>query len=132
MSLEVSVMSFSMHKQRGMSMSGMLFAVAIAAVLITVAIKLVPSYVEFSTVKSLMEDLKNDTETAGKGQRAVLDRIGNKLYINSITDVTQNDFTYKKGPNGFELSVEYEVRKPLFGNLEAVMSFSHQVTVFGQ
>jgi hypothetical protein len=115
-----------------MSLSGMLFTLAILAFVITIAIKLVPSYVEFSTVKSVMETVKDQPEITGKGQRGVLGSIGNKLYINGIEDVTQKDFSYKKVPSGYELSVAYEVRKPLFGNLDAVMSFSHQVTIFGQ
>jgi hypothetical protein len=87
---------------------------------------------EFSTIKSIMGDAANDPSLAGKGRREVLSSIEKKLYINDIKAVNTADFDFKQGKRGDDLSVAYEVRTPLVGNLDAVMRFNHQVTIGDQ
>jgi hypothetical protein len=110
----------------------MLLGVAALGFLAMVGVKLVPPYLEFSTVKSIMGEAASDPSLAGKGRREVLSSIEKKLYINDINVVSAADFEYKQGKRGDDLSVAYEVRRPLVGNLDAVMRFQHQVVMGNQ
>jgi hypothetical protein len=110
----------------------MLLGVAALGFLAMVGVKLVPPYLEFSTVKSIMGEAASDPSLAGKGRREVLSSIEKKLYINDINVVSAADFEYKQGKRGDDLSVAYEVRRPLVGNVDAVMRFQHQVVMGNQ
>lgn len=122
----------SFGRQRGTSMTAILFGVVMGALLLTLAGKLAPHYLEFHTVKSAMDDLKQDAALAQQGNRALLDKLGNNLYINDVSDVQPKDFSFKSVPHGFTLGVEYEVRQHLFANIDAVLTFSHETHIAEQ
>jgi hypothetical protein len=113
--------------QRGATMSGILFALAILALLAMVAIKLAPHYMNFMTVRSVMNELQEDPQSAGRGRRAVLEVVDKRLYINDVRTVSAKDFDFSREGGANELSVQYEVREHLFGNIDAVLTFNHKV-----
>ena len=84
---------------------------------------------QFATIKSVMDDVRKDVELNGGGVKEVLSGIDNRLYVNGIDVVTRKDFKLKREKSGNVVSVTYEVREHLAGNLDAVMTFSHQVTI---
>ena len=118
-----------MQRQGGASLSGWLIGLIILVFLLSVAIKFVPHYLDFNAIKWAMDELKTDPGSHGGGKRETLARIGNKLRINDVEAVTERDFMFKRATGGYELSVEYEAREHLFGNLDAVLTFSHQVEI---
>lgn len=125
-------MSSSIYRQRGISFYSFLFFMAIVVFFAITGTKLGPRYLEFLTVKSVMKDVKNDPDISATSRSSVLRTIGNRLNINGVDDVSVKDFTYKKVDNGFELSVQYEVREHLYGNIDAVLTFSNKVDINGQ
>jgi hypothetical protein len=46
-----------------------------------------------------------------------------------VRSVPQKAFRYAKIRRGAEVSVRYEVREPLFGNLDALLTFSHKIQI---
>jgi len=127
--------AMSIHRQRGMTFIGIVLALAAAAFVAMVAVKLVPHYLQFAAVKSVMDELKNEPDVVSRGQEAVLDTVDNRLYINEVRTVPRKNFKYKRVPGPdigvayYELGVSYEAREAIFGNLDALMTFSHQVTL---
>lgn len=120
----------SLRAQRGATMITILLAIAIAGIFLTVAFKLGPHYMQFMTVKSVMDKVRDDPESKGKQQRALLSSIDKGLYINEVRSLSANkDFKVKKVSDGIEISADYEVRQPLFGNLDAMMAFSHTIMI---
>jgi hypothetical protein len=117
------------RSQTGASLSGILLGLVLAALLGTVAIKLAPHYMTFLTVKSVMNDIEEDPETAGLGRKAVLDLVNKRLYINGVSSVSTDVFTFTPQQRGKELGVQYEVREHLFGNLDALLTFAHKVRI---
>lgn len=120
-------MQLSKHRQCGASMSGIFFGLVVLALVATVAIKLIPHYLQFMTVKSTMNGLQEDPASARMGRKALLDSIEKKLYINDVRAISTNDFVFSRVQGGTELSVSYEVREPLFGNLDGLLTFSHEI-----
>jgi hypothetical protein len=116
-------------RQRGASLIGILAVLAIAVFLGTAVLKLAPHYMQFATIKSVMNDARKDVELNGGGTNALLSGIDNRLYVNGVNVVTRKDFKLKREKGGNVLSVAYEVREHLAGNLDAVMTFSHQVKI---
>jgi len=119
----------SLREQRGATIITILLAIAIAGTFLAVAFKLGPHYMQFMTVKSVMDDVKNDPESKGQGTRELLSRIDRGLYINEVRSLSKKDFAFKNVSGGSEISVNYEVRQPLFGNLEGLMTFTHAIKI---
>jgi hypothetical protein len=46
-----------------------------------------------------------------------------------VSDVTKEDISIEKVKNEVFVDVEYEVRKPMFGNLDVIISIKKSVTV---
>jgi lipopolysaccharide export LptBFGC system permease protein LptF len=118
----------ALHHQRGISFPAILFLVVVAAVIVTVGLKLGPHYMQYAIVKSVMDKAVADPEVS-QSRRGVLEKINNELYINEIRSLTPKDFTFTQVPNGTELSVDYEAREHLFANIDAVVVFSHSVII---
>jgi len=115
-------------RQRGLTLISILVIIAVVGGLVGAGLKLAPHYMQFAMVKSAMD--KQVTEPPSPlGPQALVSAIGNQLYIDDVKDVTQREFKVKPVTNGFELSVDYEVRKPLFYNIDAMLKFDHKVVV---
>ena len=112
-------------RQRGASMSGILIALVIGGILVSVGLQLLPHYLEFMTIRSTMDETAEDPASMGLRRGEILKRIDKKLYVNDVDAVSKKDFTFTAVPGGTELTVEYEVRQPLFGNLDAMITFTH-------
>ena len=121
-------MQRNLEQQRGVSLLGILFLIAIAAAIVTVGLKLGPDYMQYAIVKSVMDKSVADPEVA-HSRRAVLRKINNDLYINEIRSLKRRDFTFTPVANGTDLTVHYEVREHLFANIDAVVAFSHTVNI---
>jgi hypothetical protein len=122
-------MAGSMRRQRGITAWGVMFVVAIVVFVAIVGTKLAPHYFEYLTVKSVMEAVRKDAEVISGGRVSVLRSVESRLYINEVDDVSSKEFTFKREDDGFLLGVEYEVREHLFANIDAVLTFAHQVTL---
>ncbi len=110
---------------QGFGVISALILIALIAGAATAAFKLGPHYLQFWTVRSVMEDISRDPATAAMGPQGVIQSVEKKLYINDVRSVSRDNFTLEKAQVGRELSVHYEVREHLFGNLDAVLVFSH-------
>ena len=122
-------MNPSLRPQRGMTLISILLIIGIAGIFLTVAFKLGPHYMQFMTIRSIMDEVKNDPESKGLSKTLLLDRIGKRLYINDIRSVKEKDFKLERVSDGRQISIQYEAIQPLFGNLSALMKFSHAVVI---
>jgi hypothetical protein len=93
------------------------------------AFKLGPFYLQFWTVRTVMDDTARDPETATMGRQAIIQTLEKKLYINEVRSVKNESFSFEKTDTGRILGVHYEVREHLFANLDAVLTFDHQTLI---
>jgi len=113
-------------KQRGMTGLGWMMVIFLICFFSFVGIKLFPVYMENYSVKSIVKDLKQEPNFAKKSSGEVRNMINKRLIINSIRDLKKEHITIKKFAGVLSVKIEYEVRKPLFGNLDVVMSFKDE------
>ena len=78
-----------------------------------------------------MDDLTTDVEVRGMTPKEIRARIYKRLQLNNINDLSneRDAFKFKKLTDGIELDMHYEVRGPIYGNLEFVATFEHQVMI---
>ncbi len=119
--------------QRGMGAKGIFLTLVLLGIVLTLILKLGPSYMGFWTLTSIMDNLAEDPEPIQGGRPAIMDRLNKLMDINSVEGIEAKDFSIKKrDDNAYDLKVAYERRHHLFYNLDAVLVFTHEVVVEGR
>ena len=114
---------------RGFSLIGALFWVLLIGGVVTLGLKLGPYYLQFWTVRSVMDDTARNPEVAAMGRQAIIQTLEKKLYINDVRSVKNENFSFEKTDTGRVLGVHYEVRDHLVANLDVVLTFDHQTLI---
>ena len=71
--------------------------------------------------------LEEERGLGNKTNREIIAMILKRLDVNMVSSVTKDDIFIEKIKNTVIVDVEYEVRKPLFGNLDVIISFRKSV-----
>lgn len=112
------------NKQNGMTMLSWLVVLGILVFFLLIGIKMVPTYLENYSIKQILTNMENDhkvrTMSANEMKKSFLKR----LRINSVYEFDRTWIKIKKEKLGTRFSVDYEIRKPVAGNVFIVMVFS--------
>lgn len=110
--------------QGGMTLIGFVIVLAVIGFAAYIGMKLVPMYSEFYAVKSALKGLKAEPGIANQAPAKIQDLFFRRLYISYSENVKPTNVTLERADGGWVMSVDYEVRKPLVGNLDVVGKFS--------
>ena len=112
-----------MHKQRGVSMLGFMF-VAIAVIIVAMlAMKLVPAYIEFFSVKKILNAMGQDSETKSMSNNDIRNSFSKRADVGYVTVVKPEDLSIDRSGGKMVISTEYEYRTPLVVNISLVVDF---------
>ena len=116
-----------MRKQKGMSLVGFLIVLAMVVFFAYLGMRVTPIYLEFYSVKNAMNGVANEPGSANFSPFDIKDKMLSRLYV-SYTDgnVGVEDIKVVRN-NGVFLQVNYEVRKPVMGNLDVIATFDERV-----
>lgn len=119
------------HKQRGVTFITLVFIFVIFAFFLLTGLKLFPGYNEFFSVKSAMNGLAQEENIGQMTRKQIWGSLYKRFDINSVTTPTYDDLyvEYNKETKMREISMFYEVRVPMFGNVDAVMVFDAPIEV---
>ena len=118
--------------QKGITLMSFVIVLVVVGFFAMVAMKLFPIYSEYYNLKGVMSEFAaqpNSASVAPAQMYTEMDRRFNVAYIESV-DSRKNMKIVRSGRNA-QLNVVYEVRKPLFGNLDVVAHFDHTVDLNG-
>lgn len=111
-----------MRAQKGITLIGMLMVSAIVVFVALIGFKLLPSYIEYFTIKRVIGDIQG--EARGGTVRDVQKAFNRRAVIDNINSVKAEDLEIeKKGDGGFDVHALYTVRVPLFSNVNACIDF---------
>ena len=111
------------NKQKGMTgISIMALLILIAFVAVTL-LKIMPIYFDSFKVGDVISSLKEERGLGEKSNSEITKMILKRLDVNMVSDVTKDNIFIEKSKNQVLIDVEYEVRKPMFGNLDIIISF---------
>jgi Domain of unknown function (DUF4845) len=110
-------------KQRGASFLGWIMIALLVSVAGLLAARVVPPYVDYRTIVSLIEALPRDqVHTMTKGE--IRESLQKRFLINNIRDLKVADIiTIEHKREGTSLVLHYEVREPLAYNVSVVIAF---------
>ncbi|PRC92607.1 DUF4845 domain-containing protein [Solimicrobium silvestre] len=110
----------NLHKQRGLSLSGLILALILVAIAAVLGMQVVPAVVEFQSIKKAATDAR-DRGTSAPEIEAAYNKIAVAGYI---TSVSGKDLTIVKEDGVYQVSFAYEKKLPLFGPASLLLEFS--------
>ena len=110
--------------QRGITLIGFVIVLGLVGFFAYIAMKLVPMYSEFYAVKQAIKGLQQEPGIANRDPAKIQDLFFRRLYISYAENVKPANVKIERISGGWNMSVEYEVRKPLIYNLDVVGKFS--------
>ena len=120
------------QRQAGMSLWGMLVIAIMAGFYVLCAVKLIPIYTEYLSVKEIVTKVAREhqpgTTTTGQMRR----RLDNLFNTNQIYGLKPSEVEiYRKGGKTF-IDANYEGRVTIAGQLDVVLRFDDLLLVAGQ
>ncbi|MBL1261191.1 MAG: DUF4845 domain-containing protein [Thiotrichaceae bacterium] len=116
-------------KQRGVSGSGFIAIIAVIGLSVMILLKLFPVYMEHFNVSTSLESLSNEEDIKELNKRAIKTLLQRRFSINNVENVNQEHIEIKKTKTEMTISIIYEVRKPLVGNIDMIIHFNDQITL---
>ena len=113
-------------KQGGMTGLGWLTVIALVIFFALLIVRIVPIYIENYSVKTVLGSLEEEALITQKPVREVRKIVERRLQINSVYDL-DDKIHIEKSSGVLTVDITYEVRKPMFGNIDIVVSFSDNV-----
>lgn len=114
------------RKQHGLSMVGFLLTLSLLGFFAFIGMRLFPVYSEFHSVKSDMEGLRSEPNARGLSPEQLRDRLFRRFNVSYVESVKPADITFDRN-RGYNMTVKYEVRRPLMYNIDFVAMFEHSV-----
>jgi len=113
-----------MNKQRGITFIGIVVLLALGLSILLAGVKIVPAYLEHSSVKKVIKSLSEKPEFSSMTKSQIIKSFNKSASISYVTVVSGSDLIIGKGADGNpSISLEYQVVTPLIANLSALMDF---------
>lgn len=125
----MSCLQSSTTRQKGMSMLSALVVLAFGIFIVLLGVKMAPVYMENMAIGEVLEAVAQDRRSRTMGRSSLRDNIMRRLSINGVRDLPRDEIEFKKTRHGLDILVDYEVRRPVVGNVSVVMVFSEKVTI---
>jgi Domain of unknown function (DUF4845) len=112
-----------MNRQRGISLIGLLIVSGLLVFFAIIGFKLMPSYIEYFTVQSIIRDMAHSPELRGGTIRDVQTSFDRRSTIDNVNSVKGSDLEVEKTGDGWNIIATWSARVPLFANLNACIDF---------
>lgn len=111
--------------QRGMTLLSFVIVLGVVGFFAYIGMKLFPMYSEYYAVKQAIRGLQAEPGIANHDPGRIKKLFFRRLNISYSDNVKPDDVKLERSQNGpgWEMTVNYEVRKALVGNLDVVGKF---------
>ena len=117
------------YQQHGMTVIGMLLVLIVIAFAVLIAMKVVPMYIEYYTVKSTIESIRNEPTLAQMSTQDIHKAIQRRFDVGYVERVKATDLKVRNDPNGRGrvLEVVYDDERELFYGLYILLKINETV-----
>jgi hypothetical protein len=114
----------SLKNQAGATLLGMLFVGAMIFFVALIAMKIFPAYQEYFSVKTAIRSMNKESMNS-MSKKDIQYAFTKRAEVGYITVIRGEDLIIEKDASGeTKVSAQYQVVKPLFGNISALMDFT--------
>lgn len=118
--------SIRREQQSGMTLLSFIIVMAVVGFGLYITMKLFPMYNEYFSVTTALKGVASEPGVGSKSPGEIEDMFFRRLYISYSDNVKPEHVRIEQTGGGMVMHVNYEVRKPLVGNLDVVAKFSTQ------
>ena len=111
-------------RQHGLTMTGFLFTAILLVSAAVVAMKLVPAYIEFFSIKKIFNTMSQDASLASKSNAEIRKDFEKRASVDYVSAVKPEQLVINRRGGTPVISVDYEYRTKLIGNISLVADFS--------
>ena len=115
------------RRQAGFTFWSVVFYVLVLGSAMMFALRIAPSYLEYRTVRDIMDRAVSEWDPSEQGTRVVKTRIRKLLQTSQIYVITAEDVKIYRDKNDVVVDANYETRFPLFWIVDGVMVFDDLV-----
>jgi len=119
----------NIRKQKGLTVIGWLFVIGLAGLILISVFKVLPMYMEYYKVVTLLKSLKEDSKIDMKSKRAIQEVMKKRLYIDDIRSVKKENIIIDTKGGVTTITVKYETRETYISNLFIGAEFEHTVEI---
>ncbi len=117
------------HYQKGMTAIGWLLVLALIAFFTLITLRLVPMYLEYAKVSSVLESLQEESGITRRSRAEIVSLVGRRFDVNDIRDLDPKLIKVSKDKGILTVSIAYERREHLLANVDVVAAFDKKVEV---
>jgi hypothetical protein len=121
-----------MRSQRGITLVGFVIILAMVGVFAYLGMKVFPIYEQFFSVRSAMKGVASEPGVGQMDPAKIRDLFFRRLYVNyADEDLKPENVKVDRKDNGYVMTVQYEVRRPLIADLDIVGKFDKSQALNG-
>jgi hypothetical protein len=118
------------HRQRGMTMIGILVLVVVVGAWVYAGIRMTPKYLEYMRVASTLEKVRDEFDAnPGTTEFMLRKAVERHFDIEMVNVITSNDIEITKDGGMFTMRAAYEDTVPLVYNVSFLLEFDKSVEV---
>jgi len=107
-------------EQDGVSLMGLIVVLFLAVIVALFAMKIIPSFLEFRTAKTAIEQVARSAQNPGEARRA----FENRATIDNIDSVRPNDLEITREGNQLVIAFAYRKEVTLFGPVGLYINYA--------
>lgn len=120
------------RKPHGMTLMSFVMVLVVVGFFALVAMKLFPMYSEYFNLKGVMEEYAAQPNSASIPPAQMHTDLNRRFGIAYVDSVEKEHIKIIREGGVSKLNIAYEVRVPLFGNLDVVGKFDNTVDLTGR
>jgi Domain of unknown function (DUF4845) len=118
------------HRQRGMTMLGIIVLVIVVGAWVYAGVRLTPIYLEFMRVASTLEKVRDEYDSnPGTTEHMLRKAVERQFDLDYVDAITANDVEIDKDGSMFTMRAVYEQAVPLVANVSFLVEFDKSVEV---
>ena len=119
------------RRQQGLTLMSFVIVLVVVAFFALVVMKLFPMYSEYNNLKGVMDAFAAEQKSANMTPAQVWSDLERRFNIAYVESVGKEHIKITRNGRVTEMRIAYEVRKPLFFNLDVVGKFDNSVRLGG-
>lgn len=114
-------------RQHGLTVIGMLLLIVVLGFMALIAMKVIPMYIQYFTIKSTIENIRKEPQLAQMGLMEIQNALQKRFDIGYVDKITAKDIKLRNDRNGRVLDLVYEDDQPLFYGLHVVLKVNEAI-----
>ena len=110
-------------RMRGISFVGWMLIRAVVILFATAGVRIVPAFLEYNTISGAINSILQDPKIGFKTDTEIMSDLGKRFSINNVNAISVDDIVITREGPRITVSVDYEVRGNLYGNIDLLMTF---------